>query len=157
MWQHLALVYCFSFLQTLSKLLFSCGWKRTVEHSQPIAVAQKLAALNDLCKLSAAKYSYPRWMLFGLDRCRQCLVPFLESRLFWDSLLRFENSLSPSILEFTPSLSLHHAAFQPCWQTDVTHQPVQHFSADPAVLHIWLWSVADILSELDRCCLSACS
>lgn len=32
---------------------------------------------------------------------------------------------------------------------------MQHFSAEPAVPHIWLWSVADVLSELDRYHLSA--
>lgn len=48
MWQCLVLTHCFSSFKMLSKLLFSCVWKRVVERSQLIAVAQKSAVLKAL-------------------------------------------------------------------------------------------------------------
>lgn len=43
-----------------AKLLFSCVWKCAVEHSQLIAIAQKLVVLKGLWQVSADECTYPR-------------------------------------------------------------------------------------------------
>lgn len=58
-----------------------------MEHSQLIAVAQKLVVLRGLCQLSADGCLYHRRMSFGLAQILATFSSFSESTQFPDTLL----------------------------------------------------------------------